>query len=237
MRRMLSIAGRDYAAFFRTPTGWVVLALYLLLTGYAFAATLEPGAPASMRALFSIAQWMLLTVAPAISMRLLSEEYRVGTIEPLMASPVGDPAIVLGKYLAALAFLGTMLAVTLIHVGTLELLADPEYGPILTGYLGLLLTGMLYLAVGLFFSALSSSQVVAFLLTIGFFVGLHLLSSQGAAAASGALSEALYSLSIPLRVNDFARGVLDTSHVVFFVASSLFFVVLAAVAVESRRWR
>jgi ABC-2 type transport system permease protein len=234
---MLAIAGREFAAYFRTPTGWVVLALYLLLSGYAFAATLEPGAPATMRSLFGISHWLLLIVAPAVSMRLLSEELRAGSIEPLMASPIADVSIVLGKYAGAVAFLLAVLAVTLIHVAVLEGVADPEYGPILTGYAGLVLTGGLYLAVGLFFSALTSSQVLAFLLTFCFFFALYVGSSQGAQALPQPWDEAAYRLSIPLRLADFAKGVLDTRHIVFFVAASGFFLVLAALSLESRRWR
>jgi len=235
--RMWSIAGREFASYFRTPVGWVVLALYLLLSGIAFAGTLEPGAPATLRGLFGASQWLLLIVAPAISMRLVSEELRLGSIEPLMASPVGDASIVLGKYLGALGFLVLMLGVTLVHVGVLEAVADPEYGPIATGYLGLLLTGALYLAVGLFFSSLTASQVLAFLLTFCFFFGLHLLSTQGALTLPEPWNEAAYKLSLAARLGDFAKGVLDTAHVVFFVSTSLFFVVLAALALESRRWR
>lgn len=238
MRMMLAVAAREYLSFFRSATGWVVLALYLLMTGYTFvAATLRPGQPATMASLFAVSQWLLLTVAPAISMRLMSEELRSNTIEPLMASPAGDPSIVLGKYLGAIGYLMTLLAATFVNVAALELLSAPDYGPIFTGYAGLALTGALYVAVGLFFSSLGSSQVVAFLFTLGFFFGLHVLSTQGAAGAPEPWSSVLHELSIQARLRDFAQGVFETRHVVFFVAASAFAVVLASLVVESRRWR
>jgi ABC-2 type transport system permease protein len=150
---------------------------------------------------------------------------------------VGDPSIVVGKYLGALGYLGTLLGATLVHVVALEAIADPDYGPIFTGYAGLLLTGALYVAVGLVFSAMSSSQVVAFLLTVSFFFALHVASTQGAASAPEPWSGLLYELSIQMRLRDFSQGVFETRHAVFFVATSAFAVVLASLLVESRRWR
>ena len=138
MRAALAIASREVAACFRTSIGWVVLALYVLLSGLWFGLqTLQPGEPASMRALLDFSQWILLMVAPAISMRLFAEELRTGTIDPLVSTPVSDWSIVIGKYLGGLGFLGIMLAATLIHVGVLELVANPDYGPIIAGYAGL----------------------------------------------------------------------------------------------------
>lgn len=239
MRPTLTVAWREYASFFRSSIGWLVIALYLFLSGLWFAYdTITPGQPATMRALFGVSQWLLLVVAPAISMRLLSEELRSGTIEPLMTSPISDWHIVIGKYLAALAFLITMLAPTLVHVGVLELLASPDYGPILAGYLGLVCVGACYLAVGLFFSSLTSNQIVAFLSTLFFFTILAFASSGNVASlVDEPLRSLLFGLSISLRVADFAKGVFDTSHAAFFAAVVVFFLVLSVVGVESRRWR
>jgi ABC-2 type transport system permease protein len=233
-----AVAAREYLGYFRTATGWVVMALYLLLTGYAFTAeTLGPGEPATMRWLFVASQWLLLLVAPAVSMRLISEEIRTGTLEALGSTPVGDGAIVFGKFVGAAAFLLTVLAPTAAHVGVLEAVADPDYGPIAAGYLGLILVGGVYLSAGLVFSALTKSQVVAFLLTLSFFFGWHMASTAGASAVGGRWGGVLAELSIRARLADFAKGVIDTGHGVFFVAASAFFLVVAGVVLESRRWR
>ncbi|MCA9298925.1 MAG: ABC transporter permease subunit [Phycisphaerales bacterium] len=110
MRIALAIALREYRSLFRLPVGWVVIALYLALAGVVFAfLTLVPGEVGSMRVFFGFSGWLLLPVAPAISMRLLSEEYRAGTIETLVTSPASDASIVLGKYLGAASFLATMI--------------------------------------------------------------------------------------------------------------------------------
>lgn len=230
------IAGRELSSFFRIPVGWVVISLFLLLTGVVFGLfLLQPGAPASLRGFFSISTWLLLPIAPAITMRLLSEELRSGTIEPLMTSPVPDAAIVLGKYAAALAFLCLMMAPTLIYPAILFSVSDPrpDPGPILAGYLSLLLVGSAYIAVGLFASALTSNQTLAFIGTLLFLLLLLLLSRADHPVAAAVV----HHLSIQRRINDFARGLIDTSHIVFFVAWSVWFVVLALVALQSRRWR
>lgn len=236
--RLLAIARREWASFFRTSSGWVVTALYLLLSGFFFAfATLRPGEPASLRAFFSVSQWILLIVAPAISMRLIAEERRAGTMEALMTAPVSDWTLVIGKYLGGLAFLLTIFVPTLLYVGLLEMVADPDYGPVLAGYLGLALVGMLYMAAGTMFSAVTENQVVALLSTIFLFLGIEIASTQGARLLGPPMDRALLSISVLGRLGDLAKGVVDTGDVAAMVAASVFFIVLAVVAVESRRWR
>lgn len=238
MRGACAIATREFAGFFRQPMGWVVVALFLALSGAVFAlGSLQPGAPASLRGFFAVATWLLMFVAPAASMRLLADEHRVGTIEPLMTSPVSDWAIVTGKYAGAAGFLLAMLAPTLVYVGVLEVFADPDYGPIVAGYLGLILVGSLYLAVGLLFSTLTDSQIVAFLASLFFFLLLRLATLQGAAYLGEPWAQYLYPLSIDMRMGDFAKGVIDTSHIVFFLVASAWFVVLSGAMLTLRRWR
>jgi ABC-2 type transport system permease protein len=241
MKTAAVIASRELASFFRLPVGWIAIALYLLLTGIVFSAwVLHPGEPATLRAFFSISVWILLPVAPAISMRLLSEEIRSGTLEPLMTSPVSDAAIVLGKFIAAVAFLALMIAPTAAYTAILFAVSDPapDAGPILAGYLSLLLVGSAYLSVGLLASALTSNQTLAFLGTLLFLLLLLMLATmQNAIFMTPGAKTAAHLLSFPRRINDFARGVIDTSHVIFFAAWSAWFVTMAVVAVQMRRWR
>jgi len=232
-----AIARREFAAFFRLPTGWVVVALYLLLSGIVFAATLRPGEPASLRSFFYMSSWLLLFVAPAVSMRLVSEEVRTGTLEPLMTAPVSDWAIGVGKYAGGLGFLVVMALPTLLYVGLLEWVSDPDYGPILAGYVGLLLVGMLYIAIGLLASAATSSQTVAFLGTLFFLLLAQAATTQGAAYLGPPFDKPLYAASVQLRLGDFAKGMIDTGHVVFFAAGSAWFVALSVLVLQSRRWR
>lgn len=241
------IAGREMGSMFRLPAGWIIMALYLLLSGIVFAgAILVPGQPASLRAFFALSGWLLMPVVPAMAMRLFSEEYKSGTIEPLMTAPVDDWSLVLGKFAGACGFLVAMLAPTAVFPVTLWIFADPrpDLGPVLSGYLSLVLQGMLYLAIGLLASSLTSNQTLAFLLTLFAILGMLLLSALGPQAADqlsarGAelVRRAVAAVSIEARVSDFARGVLDPASVVFFLSLTAFVLVLGVVSVQSRRWR
>jgi len=240
MTQTFTIARRELASFFRLPVGWITIALYALLSGIVFCLTiLIPGQPATLRALFSISGWLLLPVVPAISMRLLSDEFRSGTIEPLMTSPASDAAIIVGKYLGAAGFLVLALVPTLLQAMALWLLAEPkpDPGPIASGYLSLVLAGMLFLSVGTLASTLTSNQTLAFLSTFFVLLILLILSVIGPAPIPAFARPAVAALAIGPRLADFARGVIDTSHIVFFVSASLFFLSLAYAALQSRRWR
>ncbi|RMH28987.1 MAG: hypothetical protein D6693_02665 [Planctomycetota bacterium] len=239
MTAALAIARREFAAYFRTPLGWVVIALYLALSGVVFAlAVLAPAAPASMRPFFGLSGWVLLFVAPAVSMRLISDEIRSGTIEPLMTAPVSDWAVMAGKLAAALAFLVALLAPTGVYVAVLERVSDPDLGPVLAGYLGLALAGALYLSVGAFFSTLTGSQTLAYLGALFTLLLVRLATGEGVAGrAPDAVADALYAVSLDRRLGAFAAGVVDTADASFFVVASAWLYVLSVIALQSRRWR
>ncbi|MDX2148382.1 MAG: ABC transporter permease [Planctomycetota bacterium] len=240
MRAMLTIAARELGASFRLPVGWLTLAFFLLVSGIVFGVlVLTPGQPASMRTFFMVAGWLLLPVAPAISMRALSEELRAGTLESLMASPASDAAIVMGKFLACVATLVLMLVPTLAHVLILAGLAQPamDFGPVLAGYLSLVLVGTFYLAIGLFFSSLTSSQTLAFLGTLFTLLLVLLLPVIPPGTLPEGVRAALAKLAAGSRAGEFARGVVDTGHVVFFLAGAVVFLVATHASVQSRRWR
>jgi ABC-2 type transport system permease protein len=238
---ILAIATREFRSFFRLPVGWIVIALYLLLTGVIFAvAALVPGEPATLRGFFVASGFLMLPIAPAISMRLLSEEFRSGTAEPLMTSPVSDGSIVLGKYFGAAAFLIAMHVPTLVYPAVLLSVSEPaaDPGPIAAGYLSLLLLGLLYLSIGTLASALTANQVLAFIGTLLFLMIAHLVTSDAVTPAlPDAVSQVVMRFSLTQRLDAFARGLIDTGNVAFFLGVSAWFVVLASVALESRRWR
>lgn len=240
MKLLATIAAREYGAFFRLPVGWVVIALYLFLSGVVFVVgSLGPGSAATLRTFFGMSTFLLLPVCPAITMRLFADEFRTGTVESLMTAPVPDAALVLGKYLAAAWFLLSMLLPTLAFPAVLWWVSEPapDPGPIAAGYGSLVLTGCFYLALGTLASALTSSQTLAFLGTFMTILVLLLVSSLAADQVPAAYGDALRSLSVAERVADFARGIVDSAHVVWFVTASGFVLLLAHVAVESRRWR
>jgi len=171
-------------------------------------------------------------------MRLISEELRLGTIEPLMTCPVADWEVVFGKWLAALGFFVAMLSPTILFVLLLEIYSNPEYGPILCGYLGLLLVGALYLSFGLLASTLWSSQILAYLVALFFWLFYWGVTTMLPQFLGGERADLLFWLNINNRFsNDFAKGVLDTSSIVYFLSGTVFFLVAAVKVLESRRWR
>jgi ABC-2 type transport system permease protein len=237
--QFVAIATRELSSYFRTPVGWVVTALYVTLSSIVFAfMVLGPAEPASLRPFFGLSGWLLMFLAPAVSMRLMADEYRSGSIEALMTAPVSDWVVIAGKYIGAVAFLAIMLLPTLIYPATLEWLADPDYGPMLAGYLGLALSGMLYLAAGMLFSTLTSSQTLAFLGTLLTLLLIRLTTAEGIAQrAPVPWSDALFAISIDVRLSDFARGAISTGDAAFFIIASAWLMVLSVIALQSRRWR
>ena len=240
MTALTTIAVREFRSFFRLPVGWVVIALYLFLTGIVLAVrTLVPGEPATLRDFFGFSGFLLLPVVPAISMRLLSEELRSGTIESMMTAPVSDASVVVGKFLGGWMFLGAMVAPTLVYAAGLFAISDPapDPGPIVAGYMSLLLLGMLYLSVGTLASSLTANQTLAFIGTLLALLVVLMLSGDRAGTLPAPLDRVFLAVALPRRLDDFAKGAIDTSNVVFFLSMSAAFLTLAVVSLESRRWR
>jgi ABC-2 type transport system permease protein len=234
-----AIAWREFVALFRVPVGWLVLALYAGLWGGMFVQfVLVPGAPATMRPLFATAAWLMLPIAPAISMRLFSDELRTGSYELLATSPATDLSLALGKFIGAGLFLLALLGSTLPLVAVLLALSDPmpDAGPLLAGYLSVTLLGLLFLSVGLLASTLTASQTLSFLgAMLALFVWL-LATTAGRTRAPESIGDALATLAITDRLEGFAKGVIDTGDVAFFVVLTGWFVLAASMCLGVRRW-
>ncbi len=255
MRNVIAIAQKELKSYFASPIAYIVLGVFALLYGYFFIAILAyfvrqsmqmgqlGGGPQSMnvnqqmiRPLFQDLLILLLFMMPAITMRTYSEEKRSGTIELLLTSPVTDFQIVLGKFLGALTLFAIMLAVSMIHLLLLFVYGSPEWKPLLTAYLGLLLFGGCFLSVGLFISTLTKNQVVSFMLTFGVFLFLWVITWIGSFAGPTIDSLTQY-LSIVDHFDDFGKGVIDTTHLIYYVSFITFGLFLTAKSVDSERWR
>lgn len=238
MSNVWTIARRELASYFFSPIAYVVLCLFALLAGIFFLFTgFTPGEPAEMRRIFLALVWILVPTVPAISMRLLAEEQRSGTIETLLTSPVSDLQVIVGKWLGALGFFVVLLLPTLVFVILLEVWGDPDYGPIVSGYLGLLFVGGLYLAIGTFASGLTRNQIIAFLVAVFTILLFTVVTFFLPRVVPPFLAAAMFYLNVNEQYGDFSRGLVDISNLVFFLSGIVLFLTLAVKALESRRWR
>jgi ABC-2 type transport system permease protein len=236
MSNIWAIARRELYSYFVSPIAYVVGALFLVVSGFLFSIILGLSNEASMRSLFGNFAVIFLFIVPALTMRLLAEEQRTGTMELLLTAPVRDSQLVLGKFLGALLLLLGILAVTLIYPMVLVLAGNPDRGPILAGYLGVILQGAAFLAIGLFASSLTQNQVIAALLAFVILLLLWLSDALGN-FTTGRIGDLFRFLSITRHLDEFPRGVIDTRNILYFlsvIAAALFFTVQS---VQARRWR
>jgi len=236
--RIGTIAARELPAYLLSPAGYVITALFLLITGFLFAfAGFEQGQSASLRPTFEVITWVLLFICPAVAMRTISEELRSGTFEALMTAPVTEAEVVVGKFLGSAAFLILMLLPTGIYAVALELYGRPDYGELLCGYLGVILAGAAYLAGGILASTLTSSQVVAFLLSVFFWVALVFSTKLLPARLDDNWADLVRALDPDLRLQNFSIGLLDTSDVVYFLSMTALLLTAAVKSLQVRRLR
>lgn len=250
MRKTLTLARRELAAYFHSPMAYVVTALFLLLVGVVFLwgirvpflrismpPVFRSGAESTLRPLFDVLAYGLVVVVPLLTMRLMSDEFRSGTIETLMTAPVTDSQVILGKFLGVLGVYAVLLATTGVYFALVAIYGRPDWGVVGMGYLGMLLLGALYVSVGLFCSTLTHHQLVAGLIGIAilavFTMGVYLL----AMLVPVEYADSAGKLNLITYFGYFSKGVLDTRGVVFFVSSTAMFLFLSVKVLESRRWR
>lgn len=248
MRTVLLIWRRELLAYFSSPLAAVVAVFFLAVTGYSFwylAALLAGGTKnANVMNEFtgSFFYWLpMLVLVPVITMRLLAEEKKTGTLETLLTAPVSDAQVVLGKYFGALTFfivlwLPTLLYALLLHrISAQSAPLDP--GQLAAGFLGTVLVGSLYIACGLFCSAATGSQVVAAIATFSLVALLFLAGLLGDTVQNELAREIFNQASSVKWVRDFARGVVDTRPIVFHLTAASLFLFAATRALESRHWK
>jgi len=237
MERSITIARRELSSYFYSPIAYVAMTLFLLACGFLFWDDFRPGQPATMRTIFEWMVWLLVMVIPILSMGLLAQEWATGTIETMMTAPVEEHEVVLGKFFGSFVFFLVLLAPTLLFLVMLRIFARPDYGPIFSGYLGLILVGALFISIGLFCSSLTKSQVVAAVAAaaILFVVTVVPWFAAGQATLSTPLRK-ITDQGVMARYADFAKGVIDTGNLVYFVVATAVFLFLTVKVLESRRW-
>ncbi len=238
MTRSTTIARRELSSYFYSPIAYVAMVLFLLACGFLFFNDFKSGQVAGMRSLFDSMVWLLVFVVPILSMGLLAQEWSSGTIETMMTAPISETEIVLGKFLGSIGFFLVMLAPTLLYVVVLLVCSEPriDFGPIISGYLGMILVGALFISIGLFCSSLTKSQVVAavstaailLIATISWWLGDKILPEFW----TKVVNQTVYR-----RYTDFSRGVIDSGNLVFFVLVTGVFLFLTRRPGTKYGWR
>ena len=236
MNTIWPIFKREFRAYFRSPIAYIFISSFLIISGWFFYQTFFVLDYASMRNYFDILPWLFLIFVPMVTMRMWAEERKVGTMEVLMTLPVRDHEAVLGKYLAGVAFLAVTLALTLPIPLTIILLGDPDMGVILAGYVGGLLMGAAYLAIGIFVSSLTQSQIVAAIIGwvlcfILFFIGNDLVLFSAPRSLVGLFEY----LGLGNHFESIGRGVLDLRDLIYYLSVIVFFLFLNVRSIEARR--
>jgi len=243
MKPIWTLARREMAATFDSPIAYIAATVFLVATGLLFFFGLGGGddyftaREATLRPLFDFAPWVLAVILPAVTMRLIAEEKKSGTLELLVTMPVTDLQIVLGKLLGGIGFLVVALALTLVFPALVLSIGQPDLGAIAGGYIGLFLVGTAFLSLGVMTSTWTHNQIVAFI--VGLLLCVFFWTATDALLKT--LFEqpppALQLLNFQTQFSDFAKGVLDLRSVLYFVSVTAVAVVASTYSLQSRHWK
>lgn len=233
MRQVLHVFGKEFRGYFVSPVAYIVIAIFLLVTGWFFFSTFFLFNQADLRNFFSLLPFMFAFVIPAITMRLFSEEMKLGSYEVLMTLPVTLRQVVLGKFLAAVAVVAAMLTPTLAYPLTVSLLGELDWGPVLGGYLGALLLGSAFAAVGVFASSLTRNQVVAFIVGMAICFLLALLDRMLFFMPPQVLG-VVSALGVESHFRNITKGILDSRDVLYFLSVAFIGLYAAHLSMQER---
>jgi ABC-2 type transport system permease protein len=224
MNKIWIIAKRELNVFFDSLIAYLIIVLFLGFTGlftWLIGTNVFAEGQASMQSFFGIAYWTLFFFIPAITMRMIAEEKKSGTIELLLTKPVTDRQVILGKFLSGLILIAITLAFTLPYYFTIASLGEIDHGAVWCGYLGLLLMSAAYLGIGLFTSSVSNNQIVALLLALIIGVFFHFVFGYVAGGLKGTTGEIINYMSVSAHFESISRGVIDTKDVIYFLSLTL----------------
>jgi ABC-2 type transport system permease protein len=235
VRAAWAIARKEFRVAFASPVAYAYLVVFLAFTGWFFFRSFFVLGVATMRGFFGLLPWTLVFLLPALTMRLWSEERRFGTLEVLLTWPVRERDAVLGKFLGGLGLLAASLAGTLPIALTVFALGSPDRGPVVAGYLGLLLFGAAGLAVGSYASALTENQIVAYVAGVALIFALFIAGEDFVLmAAPGFLAPLLSGVGLGAHYWSIGRGVIDTRDLLYFAAVIFFFLYLTVRRLQRR---
>jgi len=237
MNTIWILTKREFRSFFDSLIAYILLVLFLGISGFftwLFGSDVFLVGQASLRAFFMIAYWTLFFFIPALTMRLLAEEIRSGTIELLLTRSISDRQVVLGKFLSTFLLILVALLFTIPYVITIASIGNLDIGAVICGYMGLLLMSSAYISIGLWASSITRNQIVAYLISL--FVGLffHLLFDMLATSFTGLLGQVFNTLSMRVHFDSISRGVLDSGDLIYFFSLIVLGIFLSEVSLSKR---
>jgi ABC-2 type transport system permease protein len=237
MKNIITIARKEFRTYFESPIAYIFITAFLLLVNFLYLWTFFLVGQADMRSFFGFMPFVFLFLVPSITMRLWAEERKMGTLEVLLTLPVQEKEVVLGKFIASFVFLLVMLALTFNIPLLVGFLGDPDWGMIICGYLGCLLMGASYLAIGLFASALSDNQIVAFILAIAICTAMLIVGEWFFLILVPDIFVPIFNyLGLGTHFESMGRGVIDTRDLLYYISVIGVFLYLNVYTVENRNW-
>ncbi len=226
---------KEVRSFFNSPVAYIVIVVYLAILGWFFVSNLFINNMSTLRTVFEMTPFLLLFFAPAMTMRLISEEKKSGTLELLFTKPIKEYEIIAGKFFAAWALYFFTLLPTLCYYITVTLIGTLDTGTVIGGYIGLMLVGAVFLAVSVFGSALTENQVVAFIVSLFIVFGLFMLDKV-LFYLPISLANILEYISVDYHFSNIARGVIDTRDIIYYISAVGFALFMATSVLQRRRW-
>lgn len=235
MNIILTIFKKELKSYFYSPVAYIVIVVFLIITGWFFTSSLFVAGVISMRNVFDIIPFILLFFIPAISMRTFSEEKKAGTIELLLTKPITDFDIVLGKFFSTLTLAVLTFVPTIIYVISLKFLGSLDFGSIFSAYVGLVLMSGLYISIGLFASSITENQVVAFILSFLIIFALFMMNKI-LMFVPPILVPVIEYLSTDFHFSSITRGVIDTKDLIYYFSGIYLMLLLTKTSLEGRKW-
>lgn len=217
MKQAINIFKKEFSDYFISPIAYIVISIFLLVTGWFFFATFFLYGQASLRNFFSLLPLIFSFVIPAITMRLFSEELNIGSYETLLTLPVTFKDIILGKLLAGTALIATMLIPTLAYALTVTLIGQLDWGPVIGGYMGAILLGAAYASIGLFASALTRNQIIAFIVGMAICFSLTLVDKMLFFVPQSLLGVIGY-IGADFHFQNISKGIIDSRDILYFLS-------------------
>jgi ABC-2 type transport system permease protein len=217
MQQAIQIFRKDFRSYFVSPIAYIVIAIFLLVTGWFFFTTFFLFGQANLRNFFSLLPVIFSFVIPAITMRLISEELNIGSYETLMTMPVTYTSVIVGKFMAALAFVAALLLPTLAYPITVSVLGQLDWGPVIGGYIGAVLLAAAFCAIGLFSSGLTRNQIIAFIIGMAICFSLTLIDKMLFFLPRSLLGVLAY-LGADFHFQNISKGIIDSRDVLYFIS-------------------